>query len=596
MAQTTSRRAGLPGRPPSGRSSPGWPSGSSSGARPVATAQPRAAASQPPRRRPRKVPAGTKMPAKIYKSESEFPAGWLSRPTSPSVTGVSFDGPCTERRRRPRCRRSTSATASAAAAWAASPAAPRRIPTARAAPSWPRRRRPRQAGQGPDRDPTPTSTRSRSRRGRRRGGRARRAGRRRSLRGARARARGPKAAKVTIVEFSDFQCPFCRRVEPTLKGQIDKYAKDVAVVFVNQPLPFHDNAMDAATAFQAAARQGKAWEMHDKMFANQQALTRPTSTSTRRRLGLNMARFKKDLDDPKIKDAIAEDQTLAHSVGANGTPTFFINGREFVGAQPFEAFKAMIDEEIEEGRRAARRRAPSRTTLYAKLMRREAAAGRRRPPPRAAAPGAQGRTSTSATRRCKGPGPRPVTIVAEFTDFQCPFCSRVGADREAAREGLQGQGARSPSSTTRCPSTTTRAAGRRGGAGRQRAGQVLGDARQAVRQPAGARPRRRSRSTPRSSASTWPSSRPRSTPASSRTRSTPRPPRAPTVGATGTPTFFINGRQLVGRAAVRRLQGDDRRGAEGQEGLSDPSAAPGVIGRRTASSRRRDSERDFEGR
>jgi thiol-disulfide isomerase/thioredoxin len=92
--------------------------------------------------------------------------------------------------------------------------------------------------------------------------------------------KGPKAAKVTIVAFSDFQCPFCSRAVPILKEIEEKYPKDVALVFVNQPLSFQDKAMGAAQAFMAAARQGKAWEMHDKMFANQQALAPADLEST----------------------------------------------------------------------------------------------------------------------------------------------------------------------------------------------------------------------------------------------------------------------------------------------------------------------------
>src|SRR4029450_2048834 len=159
---------------------------------------------------------------------------------------------------------------------------------------------------------------------------------------------GPKAAKVTIVEFSDFQCPFCSRVTPTVKEIEKKYPKDVAIVFVNQPLPFHDKAQGAAQAFLAAHRQGKAWEMHDKMFANQQALAQPDLEKYAQEIGLNVARFKQGLDDPKIKDQIKSDQALANSVGANGTPTFMINGREVVGAQPFAAFPTVIAERVKQ--------------------------------------------------------------------------------------------------------------------------------------------------------------------------------------------------------------------------------------------------------
>ena len=115
--------------------------------------------------------------------------------------------------------------------------------------------------------------------------------------------RGAAATKVTIVEFSDFQCPFCKRSEPTVKGVLDKYGKDVSLVWMNQPLPFHDHAMDAATAFQAAARQGadKAWKLHDKMYENNTALTRADIEKYAGEVGLNTGKFKKDWDDPKIK-------------------------------------------------------------------------------------------------------------------------------------------------------------------------------------------------------------------------------------------------------------------------------------------------------
>ncbi len=141
--------------------------------------------------------------------------------------------------------------------------------------------------------------------------------------------RGAKATKVTMVEFSDFQCPFCKRSEPTVKTVLDKYGKDVALVWMNQPLPFHDHAMDAATAFQAAARQGadKAWKLHDKMYENNTALTRADIEKYAGDVGLNVAKWKKDWDDPKIKDEVSQDMKVGTAAGANGTPTFFINGR-----------------------------------------------------------------------------------------------------------------------------------------------------------------------------------------------------------------------------------------------------------------------------
>jgi protein-disulfide isomerase len=104
--------------------------------------------------------------------------------------------------------------------------------------------------------------------------------------------------------------------------------------------------MDAALAFQAAHRQGKAWAMHDKMFANNKALTRDDLDKYAKEVGLDMAKFAKDMADPKLKDEVEADKKQGTSLGASGTPTFFVNGRQLVGAQPFEKFKELIDDEI----------------------------------------------------------------------------------------------------------------------------------------------------------------------------------------------------------------------------------------------------------
>ena len=128
----------------------------------------------------------------------------------------------------------------------------------------------------------------------------------------------------------------------------------MAIVFVNQPLRFHANARPAAKAFLAAHRQGKAWEMHDKLFENQhRAVAAPTSRSTPSELGLNLPSFKKDIDDPALEKMVADDQALAGSVGADGTPTFFINGRELVGRAAVAGFHGDHRRRDQEGRRAA---------------------------------------------------------------------------------------------------------------------------------------------------------------------------------------------------------------------------------------------------
>src|SRR5918996_823668 len=157
---------------------------------------------------------------------------------------------------------------------------------------------------------------------------------------------GPKHAKVTLVEWSDFECPFCGRVSPTLEEIKKTYGKDVRVVFRHQPLPFHANAKLAAEASMAANEQGKFWPYHDKLFANQRALDRASLEKYAQELGLNVAKFKSALDSGKFRAKVEADAAAGSAVGANGTPTFHINGRELVGAQPFPAFKAVIDEEI----------------------------------------------------------------------------------------------------------------------------------------------------------------------------------------------------------------------------------------------------------
>ena len=233
---------------------------------------------------------------------------------------------------------------------------------------------------------------------------------------------GKAGAKVTIVEWSDFQCPFCSRVVPTLKQIEDTYGDNVKVVFRQQPLPFHNNAKIAAEASLAAHDQGKFWQMHDKLFANAQALDRASLERYAQEIGLDVGKFKASLDSGKFTKRVEEDSAAGMAVGANGTPTFFINGREFVGAQPFEAFKNVIDEEIKKAD-AMLARGIKAQDLYAEFQKE---AGKAPPPSAPGAPeAAKVVTDLNITGApVKGPKNAPVTIVA-FSDFQCPFCSRV---------------------------------------------------------------------------------------------------------------------------------------------------------------------------
>jgi protein-disulfide isomerase len=152
-----------------------------------------------------------------------------------------------------------------------------------------------------------------------------------------------EAAKVTVVEFSDFQCPFCSRVTPTL-AQIDKtYGSDVRVVFKHLPLAFHAKAPAAPAAAEAAHQQGKFWEMHDKIFANQGGMSEEKYLVYAQEIGLELERFKEDVSSAKVKQRIEADKRQAGALGVTGTPGFFINGRFVAGAKPFSEFKKMID-------------------------------------------------------------------------------------------------------------------------------------------------------------------------------------------------------------------------------------------------------------
>jgi protein-disulfide isomerase len=232
---------------------------------------------------------------------------------------------------------------------------------------------------------------------------------------------GPKAAKVTIVEWSDFECPFCSRVMPTLTKIKETYGKDVRVVFRHQPLPFHPNAKPAAEASMAAHEQGKFWEMHDKLFANQKALDRASLEKYAQELKLDMGKFKAAMDSGKYRKLVEEDAAAGSAVGANGTPTFFINGRQFVGAQPFENFKQAIDEEIAKADKLLAS-GVKLENLYAKIMEDAAKAPAPSAAPEPAEPPVQKIEVGSAP--AKGPANAPITIVA-YSDFECPFCNRV---------------------------------------------------------------------------------------------------------------------------------------------------------------------------
>lgn len=159
---------------------------------------------------------------------------------------------------------------------------------------------------------------------------------------------GPDNAKVTIVEFSDFQCPFCKRFhDDTLDALIQKYGDKIRIVYRNFPLTtIHPEAQKAAEAAMCANEQDKFWEMHDLIYANQATMSVDLYKQFAEQLGLDTQKFNDCLDSDKFADAIAADQRDGTSYGVTGTPTFFINGWRLVGAQPLASFEALIDKEL----------------------------------------------------------------------------------------------------------------------------------------------------------------------------------------------------------------------------------------------------------
>jgi len=159
-------------------------------------------------------------------------------------------------------------------------------------------------------------------------------------------ARGPANAPIQIIEFSDFQCPFCLQAHPTVTKVLSTYGDKIRFVYRHYPLPNHPNARPAAEAAACAAEQDRFWQYHDRLFDNQSKLSASDLKQHAAVLGLDTAKFGACVDGRKYKDLVDEDMKAGEEAGVSGTPAFFINGRVLGGAQPFESFKRVIDEEL----------------------------------------------------------------------------------------------------------------------------------------------------------------------------------------------------------------------------------------------------------
>jgi protein-disulfide isomerase len=242
--------------------------------------------------------------------------------------------------------------------------------------------------------------------------------------------RGPATAAVTIVEFSDFQCPFCGRVEATLRDLRSSYGDRIRLVWKNEPLAFHARAEPAAElAYEALAQKGNAgfWDAHDRLFADQDHLEDADLLAHARALHLDATKVDHAIHTHAHKAAFEADADLADELDASGTPYFFVNGRRLVGAQPIEKFRALIDEE-EAKAKALVSKGTAPAAVYDELQKQAQGA----PPPE--------RKSVTLDPHAPSRGPAGAKVVIqEFADFQCPFCGRVEATLKEIEKAYPGR-------------------------------------------------------------------------------------------------------------------------------------------------------------
>jgi protein-disulfide isomerase len=241
--------------------------------------------------------------------------------------------------------------------------------------------------------------------------------------------RGPADALVTIVNFSEYQCPYCKRVQETLREVSKAYPKDVRIVWKDNPLPFHARAKPAAifarVVFQKYG-QDAFWRLHDALFENQASLEDEDLEELAKKQRIPWAPIKAALAADKAAK-LEESMALASDFQVGGTPHFFVNGRRLAGAQPLDVFKKLIDEELLKARALVEAGTP-RAKVFATLMKTA-----ENPP----APETK-QIALRADAASRGAANAPV-VIQVFSDFQCPFCKRVEPTLAALERDFKGQ-------------------------------------------------------------------------------------------------------------------------------------------------------------
>ncbi|WP_437278735.1 thioredoxin domain-containing protein [Sorangium sp. So ce375] len=243
--------------------------------------------------------------------------------------------------------------------------------------------------------------------------------------------RGAETALVTMVLFSDYQCPFCRRVTPTVEKLRAQYGDKLRVVWKDNPLPFHPRAEPAAElAREARAQKGDVafWQANDRLLAGENALDDAALEAVAADLQLNVAAAKRAIASHKHAAKIDADAELADDLDAQGTPYFFINGRRLVGAQPVEKFQAIIDEEIAKAEAMVVAGTP-RAKVYEAIQKQAVPPA---PPPKVSVP--------PPPKGHPGKGAAAGKVVIQmFSDFQCPYCARAAATMDEIIKAFPGK-------------------------------------------------------------------------------------------------------------------------------------------------------------
>jgi protein-disulfide isomerase len=248
---------------------------------------------------------------------------------------------------------------------------------------------------------------------------------------------GNRSAPVTIVQFSDFQCPFCSKIEPTIDQVKTTYGPDkVRIVWKNKPLPFHPNAKPAAEAAAGVfALKGNDafWKFHDTAFKNQSALSPSSYETWAQASGVDLAKFKAGIAAHTWQDKVEKDDAEAGQVGVSGTPAALVNGVLVSGAQPFDKFKAVIDQELSKAQAKIASGTP-KDRIYVAMSKENFT--------KAPAKGEEKEEKEDTTTVFKVPvgqspvlgSPNALVTIVEFSDFQCPYCSKVEPTIKALRD------------------------------------------------------------------------------------------------------------------------------------------------------------------